>query len=183
MSDTADRYRKVAAGFTQRVRNVPEGRWDDPAPPEGWVARDVVRHLVEWIPGYLFPKAGQEPPAVPSVDDDPVAAWETVDAAVQGLLDDPEVTARETDTQLGRKTVGELADMIVTGDVLVHTWDLARATGQDETLDPDEVHTMFAGMEPMDEMLRVGGQYGPRVPVPDDADEQAKLIAFTGRHP
>ena len=25
------------------------------------------------------------------------------------------------------------------GDILVHTWDLARATGQDETLDPDEV--------------------------------------------
>ena len=42
---------------------------------------------------------------------------------------------------------------------------------------------MYEGMEPMDEMLRSSGHYGPRVEVPDDADEQTKLIAFTGRRP
>jgi uncharacterized protein (TIGR03086 family) len=73
--------------------------------------------------------------------------------------------------------------MFCTGDVLVHTWDLARATGLDERLDPDEVHRMYEGMEPMDEVLRQSGQFGPRVRVPDDADEQTKLIAFTGRRP
>ena len=49
--------------------------------------------------------------------------------------------------------------MFCTGDILVHTWDLARATGLDETLDADEVHRMFVGMEPMDEMLRASGHY------------------------
>ncbi len=73
--------------------------------------------------------------------------------------------------------------MIVTNDIFMHTWDLARAAGLDETLDPDEVHRLFVGMEPMDQMLRESGQYGPRVPVPDDADEQTKLIAFIGRQP
>jgi hypothetical protein len=38
-------------------------------------------------------------------------------------------------------------------------------------------------MEPLDEMLRASGHYGPRVEVPADADEQTRLIAFTGRHP
>jgi len=38
-------------------------------------------------------------------------------------------------------------------------------------------------MEAYDDALRQSGQYGPRVLVPDDADEQTKLIAFTGRHP
>ena len=42
---------------------------------------------------------------------------------------------------------------------------------------------MFAGMEPLDELLRSSGQYGPRVPVPDDADPQTKLLAFIGRDP
>ena len=82
-----------------------------------------------------------------------------------------------------RYTVAQAIDMFCTSDIVVHIWDLARATGQDETLDPDEVHTLFAGMEPMDEMLRESGHYGPRVEVPDDADEQTKLIAFTGRRP
>ena len=65
----------------------------------------------------------------------------------------------------------------------MHTWDLARAAGLDETLDADVVHDMLVGMEPLDEMLRASGHYGPRVEVPADADEQTRLIAFTGRQP
>ena len=83
----------------------------------------------------------------------------------------------------GRVTVEHAIDMFCVGDILVHTWDLARATGLDETLDADEVHSMYEGMLPMDEVLRQSGHYGPRVDVPDDADEQTKLIAFTGRTP
>ena len=44
----------------------------------------------------------------------------------------------------------------------MHTWDLARATGQDETLDAEFSATLLAGMEPMDEILRASGQYGAR---------------------
>ena len=38
-------------------------------------------------------------------------------------------------------------------------------------------------MEPLDDLLRSSGQYGPRVVVPDDADAQTKLLAFIGRTP
>ena len=65
----------------------------------------------------------------------------------------------------------------------MHTWDLARATGLDETLDADIVTEMLIGMQPMDDMLRQSGHYGPKVAVDDDADDQTKLIAFTGRTP
>jgi uncharacterized protein (TIGR03086 family) len=68
-------------------------------------------------------------------------------------------------------------------DLLVHTWDLARATGQDERLDPAEASGFLAGIEPWDAALRGSGHYGARVPVPDDADDQTKLLAFTGRRP
>ena len=74
-------------------------------------------------------------------------------------------------------------DMIVSGDLLIHTWDLARATGLDEELDAGEVHRMYVGIQPMDQVLRESGHYGPRVPVADDASEQARLLAFTGRQP
>jgi uncharacterized protein (TIGR03086 family) len=74
-------------------------------------------------------------------------------------------------------------DMIYTGDVFLHRWDLARATGQDETLDAHKCAAMLEGMLPLDEVLRASGQYGPRVDVPDDADVQTKLLAFVGRTP
>jgi hypothetical protein len=37
-------------------------------------------------------------------------------------------------------------------------------------------------MEPMDEVIR-GEHYGPRTPVAADADEQTRMLAFTGRRP
>ncbi len=184
MSEFAERYRKITEQFTERVREVPDGAWDNPAPPDGWVARDVVRHLVEWIPGFLEANADLHlPPLTSSVDEDPVAAWEGFSRWLQAVLDDPQAARREVDTPMGRFSVERAVDMIATNDVFLHTWDLARATGLDERLDPDEVHRLFEGMAPMDEVLRGSGHYGPRIEVPDDADEQTKLIAFIGRRP
>ncbi|MGH8973240.1 MAG: TIGR03086 family metal-binding protein [Acidimicrobiia bacterium] len=184
MSHVGDRYRRVAGRFTERVREVPPGGWERPAPCEGWVARDVVRHLVEWFPPFLRRGAGIEVPTGPSVEDDPVGAWTTMSDAVQALLDAPDVpTRRFSHPQAGDHPLDQAIAMFFLGDVLVHTWDLARAAGLDETLDPDEVAGMLAGLEPMDEVLRASGHYGPRVEVGDNADTQTRLIAFTGRHP
>jgi uncharacterized protein (TIGR03086 family) len=182
MTEISERYRKIAGEFTQRVREVPADAWDNPAPCDGWVARDVVRHLVEWVPGFFSASDVRFPPA-PSVDEDPVAAWQAINDTLQSALDSPDLAAHEFEMRMGRVRVDQAIAQFCIGDVLVHTWDLARATGLDESLDPAEVRSMFAGMEPLDEMLRQSGQFGPRVAVPDDADEQTKLIAFTGRRP
>ncbi len=183
MTAISDHYRRVAAQFTARVQEAPADAWENPAPCEGWVARDVVRHLVEWLTDCFFDRWGIADPDRPSVDDDPAGAWAAVDAAMQAALDDPEVATRIEDTPMGPMTFEQTVDMICTSDVFLHTWDLARAAGLDEALDPDEVHRMLEGIEPYDEVLRSSGQYGPRVPVPDDADEQTRLIAFIGREP
>jgi uncharacterized protein (TIGR03086 family) len=183
MSEISERYRRVAAQFTQRVKAVPDGAWDNAAPCEGWVARDVVRHLVEWLPAFFFGPWGIELPPGPSVDEDPVAAWQAVDHAIQSALDDPAVAGRARTTRMGNRTFEQTIDTICTSDVLIHTWDLSRATGLDETLDPDQVHRFVEGMEPMDDLMRQSGQFGPRVTVPPDADEQTKLIGFVGRQP
>ena len=183
MSEIAERYRKVAGAFTARARAVPGDAWDNPTPCEGWVARDVVRHLVEWLPAFFFGTWDIDHAPVPSVDEDPLAAWAAVDGVIQSALDDPEVAGRERTTRMGDTTFEQTIDRICTADILIHTWDLARATGGDETLDPEEVHRYVEGIEQIDQLLRDSGQYGPRVAVPDDADEQTRLIAFLGRQP
>ena len=83
----------------------------------------------------------------------------------------------------GQHRFEDAVGQFVVGDILIHTWDLARATGLDETLDAELVHDMLAAMEPLDAMLRSSGQFGPRVDVAPGADEQTRLIAFTGRQP
>ena len=59
----------------------------------------------------------------------------------------------------------------------------ARATGQDERLDEDRCRELYEGMLPLDDVLRQSGQYGSKVPVPNDADWQTMLLGFIGRTP
>lgn len=180
----ADEHRAIAATFTDRVAGVRSTAWDNPTPVQGWVARDVVRHLVEWFPGFLESGTGIKLPGGPAVDDDPVAAWAAHTAAVQALLDDPTTSTRVlTNPHLGEVPLDTAVSRFYTADVFMHTWDLARATGQDGQLDPDRCAQMYEGMLPMDELLRSSGQFGARVPVPGDADAQTQLIAFIGRDP
>jgi uncharacterized protein (TIGR03086 family) len=180
MTETSDRYRKVAAAFTERAEKVPADAWDNPAPCEGWVARDIVRHITDTVGFFL---AGKQAGGGPSVDEDPVGAWKAARDQIQNGLEDPAIAGMQVESPMGKTTFEELVGAFGVGDVLVHTWDLARATGQDDNLDPAEVSRLFAMMQPMDAMMRQGDAFGPKVEVPDDSDEQTKLIAFTGRTP
>ena len=75
----------------------------------------------------------------------------------------------------------QLIGRLMTTDVLVHTWDLARATGQDETLDADAVSHAYSGLLPMDGMIRMPGVFGAKLDTPADAPEQTKFLRFLGR--
>lgn len=181
--DPAARHRRVAGTFTARVAETTD--WDAPTPVAEWMARDVVGHLTEWFPGFLAAGTGIDLPAGPSVADDPAAAWQHHATAVQALLDDPASADRvfELVPHVPPTPLPAAIDRFYTTDVLMHTWDLARANGRPDGLDPDECAALLAGMEPLDEMLRASGQYGPRQPAPADADGTTRLMAFIGRDP
>ena len=185
MGSPADEHRRIAGAFTATVEGTAPAAWDHPAPAEGWVARDVVRHLVEWFPAFLEGATGITLPTGSVGRRRPGRRLAHPDRRPCRRCSTTRTTAdREHDLpHIGRMSLGQAIDMIYTGDVFLHRWDLARATGQDETLDPDKCAEMLEGMLPMDEVLRQSGQYGPRVDVPDDADVQTKLLAFIGRTP
>lgn len=180
----AEEHRRIAGEFMATVEGTAAAAWDCPAPPQGWVARDVVRHLVEWFPAFLQGATGITLLSSPSVDDDPVGTWRSHTDAVQALLDHRATAERQHEfPHLGRMALGQAIDMIYTSDVFLHRWDLSRATGQDETLDPDKCTQMLEAMLAMNDALRQSGHYGPGVEVPDDADIQTKLLACIGRTP
>src|SRR5687767_1749132 len=80
MTEIAERFRRVADGLTQTIDAVPDDAWANPSPCEGWDGRDVIRHLVDWLPGpgFLLGTFGVETRPIASVDDDPAAAWAAV---------------------------------------------------------------------------------------------------------
>jgi len=178
----AERHRQIAQLFTDRVRGT--RYWDAPSPVADWAARDVVRHLTDWFHDFLASGAGIELPRGPSVDEDPVAAWRVHSDGVQAVLDDPETAHRRlTNPHIGDLPLGGAIDQFYTADVFMHTWDLSRATGQDDRLDPDFCAQLLAGMQPIESVMRSSGQFGARVEVPDGADVQTRMLAFIGRDP
>ncbi|MFW0791330.1 maleylpyruvate isomerase family mycothiol-dependent enzyme [Gordonia sp. CPCC 205333] len=176
----AQRHRAVAGEFAKYV--VATEDWDAQSPVADWVARDVVRHLVEWFPAFLADGGIILEPS-PSVDVDPVAAWSAHAAAVQALLDGDNAQSEFTHPRAGTYPLSTAIDMFYTADVFMHTWDLARASGVTPDLDEQFASNLLGGMAPIEEMLRSSGQYGPAKPVADDASAVVKLAAFIGRDP
>jgi uncharacterized protein (TIGR03086 family) len=70
-------------------------------------------------------------------------------------------------------------------DTLVHGWDLARATGQDSTLDAALATAALEFCRPAitDEIRAGRGAFAAIVPVADDASPTDRLVGFLGRQP
>jgi uncharacterized protein (TIGR03086 family) len=180
MSAISERFRDLAAKFTARVDAVPDDRWDSQSPCADWTTKDVVGHMVGNCSMFLGLIDREAPPG-PSVDDDPRGAWANGRDAIQGALDDPAIATTAYEGRMGKGTFEDGVARFGFMDLVVHSWDLARASGGDEKLDPSDVHDMFEMATPMDEMLRTPGVCGPKVEAPAGADEQTQFLAFLGR--
>lgn len=179
-AEVAERFRRLAAGLTERVGAVPDDRWSSPTPCEEWTTRQLVGHMVD-VCAMHASFVGPPLPAGPTVDEDPAGAWQAAQSGVQALLDDREVASVEFEGFFGPTTLAQAADTFLCADVLLHTWDLARAAGLDERLDDDEVQRVQAGYASLGEAVRTPGVFGPAVEPPPGADAQARLLAYTGR--
>lgn len=71
----------------------------------------------------------------------------------------------------------------LTRDVLVHTWDLARAVGADDALDSAWCERFCAGLPEDPQALAASGMFGAPVKIDDETDAQARLLARLGRDP
>jgi uncharacterized protein (TIGR03086 family) len=182
MESTAQRYDRLAGAFAAKIDAVPAGRWDAQSPCEEWKAIDVARHVTE-TPGMFFGFIGKEMGEIPSVDDDPAKAFAATRAKVQAALDDPEVAGAEFEGSFGKQTFAEAIDRFICFDLLVHGWDLARATGIDDAMDPADVARVEEAAHQFGDKMRGPGAFGPEVAPPAGADDQAKVLAYLGRQP
>lgn len=179
-----DTWVRVTTQFEDVLREVPGHRWRAPAPPEGWTTIDVVRHLVEWPPDLLRDGAQVQIGPGPDVDADPAGAWRHLADQVAQVLADPAVHDRKfAHPKAGEHALDDAIETFVLGDVVMHTWDLAKGAGLEVTLDPPVVHELVVGLRQLGDLLARSGQYAPVVPVGPDASEQDELIGLIGRDP
>jgi len=168
-------YREVSAWTAGKVGGVDD--LDAPTPCDEWSVRDLLNHMLDTQRYFLSAARGEQasppgpnPPDVLSAN--PRADFEQVQAQVAEAFSHDGVIEK-TGPALG----------IAFADQLLHGWDVARATNQDDTMPEglaqaayDTIHGRFT-----DEQRK--GVFKPEVPVADDATPQQRLLAYTGRNP
>lgn len=179
MSETVNRITSLVNDFDRRVQSAGPDTWDNPAPCDEWKARDVVAHVAGNLNSMTAAMQGQEPRRIGD-DEDIVSAWNTAKDGFLSALPNADLS-QSIPGPFGPMPAEQLIGRIIATDVLVHTWDLARATDGDETLDQSAVEGSYSGLKPMSAMLRGPGVMGPEVPASEDADLQTKFLNFTGR--
>jgi uncharacterized protein (TIGR03086 family) len=173
MSGPAEIWQQAADKFSEVLDQVGDDQWSAPTPCDQWTVRELVDHVLHWqgMGGGIL-GAGT------SAGDD----WETIQPALAAALRDP-ANLEGNAEQFNGMPKHQVAGFVI-GDLVIHTWDLARAIGADEQLPADAVDSVIVGLERVPaEMLRGDNMFGPPVDVGDDASPQDKLLAFAGRHP
>ena len=187
MSEHLRWYTKAMYSMDHVVRLVPADAWSNPSPCEGWTARHVLGHVIavqrytlaglrgeQYDRGLLFDQTDL------SAGDDPAATWAEVRDAVFEALDQPGALETLVPSSGGQTTVDERIGFNI-ADTTIHSWDLARAAGVDDRLDPGLVDRITAMLATRIESMRGPMLFESAVEIGDGADAQAHLLALTGR--
>ena len=179
--DPVTLYRAATDRATAVVDAVRPDQLESPTPCTEWTVQQLLDHLVGGTE-YLLSAAEQREPAQPSHATG--ADYRRGVADVLAALQLPGTMEQTCMSPLGFEWPVAQAVAGTFMDVLIHTWDLARATGQDDKLDPDLVDACTAMFLPdMPERGRAAGIIGPAVQVGDGASPQDRLLAAMGRRP
>lgn len=188
MADVIGLYRRAVEEFGARVRTVSAEQWSAPTPDADWDVRALVAHVLsenQWVPplleGLTIAEVGDRFEG-DQLGDDPYGSWTDVAVAALAACKDDDVPLRVVHVSFGDIT-GEDYLAQVTTDHVIHAWDLARATGGDEHLDPELVDFAYGYLAPQAELWREAGAFGPAVKVPPGADRLTELLVLTGRDP
>jgi uncharacterized protein (TIGR03086 family) len=176
-----------ALGATGKlVDGVTAGQLDLATPCDGWSVRELLNHIVG---GNLWAAELAGGKTIAEVGDrldgdmlgaDPQAAYRSSAKLAAAAFDAP--GAMDAPCAV---SYGPVPGSVYCGhrilDVAIHGWDLATATGQSTTLDPELVEAVSAIITPQIDMLSGSGMFGTTIGVGADVDAQTRLLAQLGR--
>ena len=188
MSDLTTWHRQALDATRRVVAGIRPGQWTAKTPCEDWDVRALVNHVVSgnWWAAELA--AGKTIADVGDrldgdvLGDDPLHAYDASSAAAAAVFEAPGALQAPCAV-----SYGPVPGSVYAGhrfiDVLIHGWDVAKATGQDTALDPDLVQACWSVVEPQAALLRGSGAFATDVEAPAGADPQTRLLAALGRRP
>ncbi len=184
--DPVSLYEEAARRFRATLAAVKESQLNSPTPCAEWSVKALVVHnlkVAEFVHGVFTGNVTGDDTQVnePLPKEGAVPAFDARVRGVLAVVKAPGAMENQLETPFGKMTGGQFL-MMPFMDLLVHRWDLAKATGQGTRLEPHLVAAALA-LAPIIDGSRQLGIFAPAVPVPATASPQDKLIALTGRKP
>ncbi|WP_330181924.1 TIGR03086 family metal-binding protein [Nocardia sp. NBC_01503] len=192
-----DRFLLSCSEFERTLQPVRPEQWVWPTPCTEWNVRQLVNHVTRGNLNYANLVEGASAAAflrlreVDALDGDPVGAFARSVSTCAEAFARPGALRRELDYPLGR-VVARQALAVRTTDTTIHTWDLARSVGAEETLDPglvawidDHLDEIYAGLSETPRAPDTTHRFfaAPRAGSNDDAPQQDRLLRQMGRTP
>jgi uncharacterized protein (TIGR03086 family) len=173
----------------RRLSAIGPDQWELTTPCEHWSVRELVEHLVRGnvMADLLLHGTSREDTLAAMgrpLPDDLVAAFDDSADRQQAAFAEPGSLERTCHHPVGDIPGGQLLGFRI-GDLALHAWDLSRAIGADDALDPDVVAAMWEAMAPMASFIGETGFFGsgPSGSVPEDAPLQERVLDLSGRRP
>jgi uncharacterized protein (TIGR03086 family) len=184
-------FDRSVASAAAIVKTVQTGQAGLATPCTEWDVRDLLNHVIGtlWLSNALFsdqaPRHPMAPGGLPGADlagTDPAAAFEEAAGPALAAAAKGDALTRSHPTPFGDMPGPALAGF-TTLDLLVHGWDLAKATGQPAGLDEElATHVLAFAEQAITPDFRAP-RIGPAVPAPENASATDRLVAFLGRQP
>ncbi len=173
----------ILPAVQERIAQVPVEHLDDPTPCSAFRIRDLLDHIIGGASAFAPQLRGDDPPGEPPplTDETRLIAAITALDELLAAAKSPGAFERIVRLPFGEVS-GEVLARFVTVDGMVHTWDLARATGTPYD-PPDELtlSVLASARELIGPELRDGDTFADEVPAPAGASPLIQLVAFTGR--
>jgi uncharacterized protein (TIGR03086 family) len=179
MDALVERHRLACDGFARVAGAVRADQWSLPTPCTEWDARALVEHVIGFHEFLLLRPLGvraQRP------REGPAERWHATAAALFTALETDGALDRATDLPGGGQSSPRQMLGALTTDVLVHTWDLARAGGIEPQLDRELCEAAYEAARAAG-LSRDGGMIGAETGAPPDAGFETRLVALYGRDP
>lgn len=184
--DIREAYRRALDDFGALVHRVGPEQWQNQTPCVDWNLHALVNHVVgenlrapELLAGRTVAEIGDVFEG-DLLGDDPIKAFDTSAAAAVHAASSDQALTRITHLSFGDVPGAEYISELF-ADALIHTWDLARAIGADERLDPELVEACAAWSATAENNYRLAEVIGEHQPVPSGTDAQTRLLASWGR--
>ncbi|WP_369634323.1 TIGR03086 family metal-binding protein, partial [Nocardia sp. JMUB6875] len=143
---------------------------DAPTPCREFDVRALISHLLHWSPvlegaGNKQPTPAPDGPETGHTPDDWPRALESRVTATAAAWSVPEAWTGSAPFDTGELPAHLAGGMVLT-ELVIHGWDLAKATAQQPIWDPDLLAYLYEEVTNTAETGRQMGIYGPEVPVP-----------------